>query len=160
MAICLLMFTPFNGFGQESTKIRHSISDTAAIIGKFSSVDLDVVGPGGIMTTQLEGFFYLLEHATNEELVSLIRTSKPNVRAYAFWSLAIKKYNKIEDVLETQLGDSAVIYCRLNCANFPMPLNIFYLMVLSPSTPLIHGVTLSEEELLKYRTKIRERKIE
>ncbi len=154
IVISALVFSTSPGFGQEAKGIRHFIADTAANIGKFSSVDIDVVGPGGIITNQLERFFYLLQNATNEELVSLIRTNKPNVRAYAFWSLAIKKYNKIEDILEAQLADSTVISCRLNCADFPMQLYAFYLMVLSSSSHVMHGLTLSEEELSNYRSKM------
>ena len=142
------------GFAQKATQIRQSIIDTANLIGEFKFVDMDVVGPGGMMTRQLQRFIFLLDTATNEELYILTNDKNATVRAYAFWSLAIKKYDKLIQVLESKLSDNTKIYCRFNCAHVSMPINRFYLTVLTPTNSFMHGTALSEDEILKYKNKI------
>ena len=151
------MLLTSNGFTQTipQIQIRQSILDTAKLIGEFKFVDMDVVGPGGMNTNQLQRFIFLLENATNEELSNLVNDKNANVRAYAFWSLALKKYDKIKDVLESKLNDITPLHCRFNCANVSMPINHFYLTVLSSKNSFMHGITLSKDELLKYQNRIK-----
>lgn len=155
-----MMFFASKGFAQKATQIRQSIVDTANLIGEYKFVDMDAVGPGGMTTRQLQRFIFLLDTAKNEELYILTNDKKANVRAYAFWSLAIKKYDKLKQVLESKLSDSSLIHCRFNCTNVSMPINKFYLMVLTSTNSFMHGTTLSEDDLSKYRDKIKSYKRE
>ncbi len=142
------------GYAQSATELRTSIADTVSIMGEYEFVDMDAIGPGGTATTQLNRFIYLLENATIEELLTLTNHNMRNVRAYAFWSLAIKRHNNIKQVLESKLTDNKLIRCRLNCTNITMPLNRFYLSVLSPESKFMHGTTLTQAEILEFQSKM------
>ncbi len=148
------MFFASKGVAQTTTHIRQSIVDTAILIGDFKFVDMDAVGPGGMATSQMQRFIFLLENATDNELSILASNKNANVRAYAFWSLAIRKYKRLRQILESQLSDSTLIYCRFNCTNLSMPINRFYIKVLTPTNSFMHGTTLTEDELKKYNDRI------
>ncbi len=159
--ISFLVFFASKALAQEnSSKIRRFVTDSINEIANFPTVDVDVVGVVGTMTSQLERFDFLYSKAFTTELVEMMNNESPNVRAYAFWILALRKYDGIKTLLESNLMDSSIITCRRNCYSYKITLSGFYLQVLSPGTPLTHGAILTRKEFLKYYKQIQQHKQE
>jgi len=142
----------FASASSDTALIRKAILDTAEKIAHYETVD-EAVGPGPILTAQFYRFEFLMNNATLSELILLTNNNSPNVRAYSFWALAIRKYKRINGILRQHLNDTEKITLFVGCVKFPFTIRDFYLQVLSPDPTLIHlkGTTLTLKEIDFYR---------
>lgn len=85
-----------------------SISELVEAIAKNGSLSFD-------QDAQYSNFEQLLEVAYIEDLIQLTDHDAPAVRGYAFWGLAKKNYEGLEDIFRAHIDDRAKVISRNGC---------------------------------------------
>lgn len=136
--IIIFLFIPTLNFGQEKgfdyepTKIRKEIRKIAIKIGKFNEIHSEAIGVGGERTKQYDRFEKLVEKATIDELIELTEHPKPAVRGYAFWGLAKKYYDNLEEIFVSHANDEEEVFQMQGCFGGEIAVIEFMRMVVMP----------------------------
>ena len=116
----------------DSTRIRKNIIKVARKIAKYETVDRGPVGFSAELTKQFDRFIYLMNNATDEELVILTDYKNPKVRAYSFEILAAKGYKNIRQIINNHIVDISLIKIREGCMSRTEHINLYFLKFVTP----------------------------
>lgn len=129
----LLFITEQNSFARDdSTRVRKTILKLARKISRSKTVDTGPVGFAAEHTKQFDRYIYLINNATENELVVLTDHKDPKVRAYSFEILVAKGYKNIQQLLQQHIGDTATIVIRDGCMRSTEHLNLYWLRLATP----------------------------
>jgi len=88
------------------------------------------------------------------ELIKLTDHEKPNIRAYAFWFLAKRKYKDIGSILKKLNNDNAEITLRYKSEQWIYKLNNFCYFVLSQNDFDNSTIKYNEKELKEFTSEV------
>lgn len=113
-------------------KISKSILQIARDMAKENEVHNAAISVAGEKTLQYRRFEGLVKKATLNELLELIEHPNPTVRAYAFWALAKREFEKLETVLMVHAADEQLVYFIQGCLGGDIKVIDFMLRVVTP----------------------------
>jgi hypothetical protein len=116
----------------DSIKVRKNILKVARQISRCKTVDRGPVGFSAQVTRQFNRYIYLINHATEEELISLTDYKAAIVRAYSFEILVSRSYRDIRKILYNHVSDIAIIKIRGGCITSTEHINLYFLKLLTP----------------------------
>ena len=131
--------------------IRQEIIDSVKEIANENVLNGAMVGRGGTKTSQYKRFEFLYTTATEDELLELIDHPNGVVRGYSFWALAKVRSDKLEEVIENHIGDTAMISTISGCILYSYPVIDFMIEVVTPDRLDIDCLKLSEDKLGRLR---------
>jgi hypothetical protein len=92
-----------------------SLNTLKKIINRSTTVSAAGVGFAGAPAPAWYSFAYLVSIADTNELLAMTDDGNPALRLYAYTGLIHKKYNKIEDVKNKLLRDTAIVSIFSGC---------------------------------------------
>ena len=116
----------------DSTGIRKNILKIARKIAKYETIDRGPVGFSAELTKQFDRFIYLMNNATEDELVMLTDHKNPKVRAYSFEILVAKGYKNIRQIINNHINDISLIKIREGCMSRTEHINLYFLHFVTP----------------------------
>lgn len=138
----LITFTlcslPLFLFGQSPTsaydpqKISKAVRQIVKAIAEENEIHGTAVGYGGVKTPQYRRFEGLYTKAGLEELIELVEHPNPAVRAYVFWGLAKRQYEKLEAIILAHAADEQFVYQIDGCIGGEIPVIDFMCWVVTP----------------------------
>jgi hypothetical protein len=150
-----LTFWAANSYAGDSTEIRQQILKVASQISKNRTVDDRAIGFAGQTSEQYKRFDFLVQQATENELITLTGHENAKVRAYAFWALAKRHYKDSKAILEKHLSDTASFVFFSGCDQGSEQVNHFFLDLLTPNHVDVFCYKLTWQEAYDYYDKMR-----
>lgn len=138
----------------DTSILRPQILNLSNEIALHKSVNTAAVGVAGAETDQWRRFDSLIKLGTDDELVALVDHSSANVRAYAFWALAKRKFKNIKPLLDKHISDTATFHFFSGCELGTERINMFFLNVMTPQHIDLDCIKLSAKEVAEYHKKI------
>jgi len=139
----------------DSTKIRHPILKVVRKISKYKTIEKGPIGISGKLTKQFHRFIFLMDQATDNELIALTNYKSAKVRAYAFEALVAKGSKDVKQILENHISDISIINIRDGCMSSTEHVNLYFLQLLTPSIyDKSPNNKLTEDEVKKMKTKM------
>lgn len=120
----------------------------------YSVVEDEAIGFAGEKSEVYKHFEELLNHATDEELVKLTNHKIPSIRAYAFWGLAKKRNSMVKELIMKHLDDTIRFSFMSGCSIREVPVNTFFLQILTPNYIDNDCLKLKKSEILEVQSKI------
>ena len=135
--LSVLIILPILNFGQDlqlnykSNQIRKELRKVIKGIGKENVIHSEAVGFSAEKTPQYKRFEKLVKKAKIEELVELMHHSKPAVRGYAFWALAKRHYEDLDEIYIKHTNDGEFVFHLEGCMGVDIPVIEFMRMVIT-----------------------------
>jgi hypothetical protein len=108
-------------------KTKPSLNNIINDIGSYPTVDAGEIGYLGSTSAQYNKFVTLMSIATDSQLIVLTNYFNPNVKAYAFWALVIRRHVAVKRILEEHINDKCFFQYRSGCMSESMKINEWFL---------------------------------
>lgn len=100
-----------------------------------NEIHTEAIGYSGKRTRQYDRFVKLVKKAEIEELVALMKHPKPAVRGYAFWALAKRHFEALEEIFVAHANDEELVFNMQGCMGGDAPAIEFTEWVVMPNMP-------------------------
>ncbi|MEL7252514.1 MAG: hypothetical protein AAFO03_29160, partial [Bacteroidota bacterium] len=133
--LLLLLATILSGCSPQRINFGHVSNKTVGIARKIEragEIHTSATGIEGKRSKVYKNFLQFTKVATTDELVALMLHRSPAVRGYAFWALAKRDYQKLDEIILEYANDQQPVFFLQGCIGGEYTLSDLMSMIVSP----------------------------
>jgi hypothetical protein len=119
------------GLSDKNVLSNWSVLNAAYVLGSRNEKVCGHVGYASIECEEYRMFLKLKNIATNEDLLNLIESKNPVIKAYAIQALSERDFPGIIKIFEKHISDKDVFTDQCGCIGLPVRINVYFLKCLS-----------------------------
>lgn len=120
------------GLSVKDTLSNWSVFNASYILGGRHEKVCKYIGITNFESLEYKAYLELKKVASNNDLLKLLESKKPVIKAYAIQALLERDLPGMINVFENHITDKDVFIDLCGCIGMPVPVNVYFLKCLSP----------------------------